>query len=431
MTQSEEIRRRIEVKIGQGEFLANLLYAAAKESTQVQEQFVDRLARIADTVRSLLESNDLIKSLHYDPAGYWPTQKGKSYAFLDAGVANIELPSAAPIGIRVGSYIVRPGHEGEGREQFNIELAIVDDLYSDNGVVFDSDFLDIAKLRDAARMTSETAVAYRLAHVPIDYRPTAIVMHGPLINPVAPYGLDDFPSFGRGACRKFLDDECWDGSEEDRQFVSLYLEILKRLRATGTPIVGVVERSIGREPVVLNRLLSKLQSENLLREAEAKQVFNDVKVYGLNDASLFDVVLRAGEYIAPLPIMRQGPESKWPDAWKTWIRVYPNALTTYLKPSELVMPFRVEAFEDVTDFAGVLGLVLHTSRLLPSYGFPVGLDIVDRFAKVPSWMSRGVTGQHQIVLLKKALESGDQRTITFAKRVLAAKGRDWLFRPQV
>jgi hypothetical protein len=96
-----------------------------------------------------------------------------------------------------------------------------------------------------------------------------------------------------------------------------------------------------------------------------------------------------------------------------------------------VMPFRVEAFEDVTDFRTVLDLILHTSRLLPSYGFPVGLDIVDRFAKVPSWMSRGIKGQHQVVLLKKALASGDPRALTFAKRVLAAKGRDWLFRPTV
>ena len=44
-------------------------------------------------------------------------------------------------------------------------------------------------------------------------------------------------------------------------------------------------------------------------------------------------------------------------------------------------------------------------------------------------MSRGVKGQHQVVLLRKALESGDPRVVTFAKRVLAAKGRDWWFRP--
>ena len=95
------------------------------------------------------------------------------------------------------------------------------------------------------------------------------------------------------------------------------------------------------------------------------------------------MVLEAGEYIVPLLVDRQGPENKWPDRWKQWIRDYPNALTTYLKPSETVVPFRVEAFESVPNIEPVLDLILHTSRLLPSYGFPVGLDIVDKFAKVP------------------------------------------------
>jgi hypothetical protein len=31
--------------------------------------------------------------------------------------------------------------------------------------------------------------------------------------------------------------------------------------------------------------------------------------------------------------------------------------------------------------------------------------------------------------LQKAMASGDPRALSFAKRVLAARGRDWLFRP--
>jgi hypothetical protein len=220
-----------------------------------------------------------------------------------------------------------------------------------------------------------------------------------------------------------------DDDPTDRKFVALYLELLRRLRATIVPVVGAVERSIGREPVVVNRILDRLQDDGSLRERDAKKLLDDLRAFGLNDASLFDVVLQEGEYVTPIPVMRQGPENKWPDFWKQWIRSYPNALTTYLKPSELVMPFRVEAFEDITDFTSVLDLILHTSRLLPSYGFPVGLDIVDKFAKVPAWMSRGVLSQHRIVLLQKAIASGDPRALVFAKRVLAARGRDWLFRP--
>lgn len=427
MSGEENIRRRIEARISQGEFIAGLLRVAGRESATVQSSFVDRLSHIAAMMRELFERNSMVRRLAYQPRDFWPTQKGRAIAFIDGGVANIDLPSAAPLGIRVGSYIVRPGDETERRERFNIELALVDDLFSPEGEVFDDDFIDIAKLRDAARMTSETSAAYRLAKSVTP--PDVILLHGPLVNPVSPYGLDGFPSFGPKACCIFFEDEQYKGDEEARQFVALYLDLLRHIMETGTPVLGVVERSIGRDPVVLRRILNGLQDKRHLKRDEVRDILGEVITYGLNDSSLFDVVLEEGEFIVPVAVDRQGPENKWPDRWKQWIRDYPKALTTYLKPAEAVMPFRVEAFENVSGFEQTLDLILHTSRLLPSYGFPVGLDIVDKFAKVPAWMSRGVKGQHQVVLLRKALESGDPRVLTFAKRVLAAKGRDWWFRP--
>jgi hypothetical protein len=427
MSETEDIRNRIEARISQGEFIAGLLRVAGRESSAVQQNFVDRLSHIAAMMRELLGQNDMIRKLQYRPREYWPQQRGRAIAFIDGGVANIDVPSAAPLGIRVGSYIVRPGDDSKHREKFNIELSLVDDLFSPQGAVFDDDFADTAKLRDVARMTSETATAYRLACS--EESPDLILLHGPLVNPVSPYGLAGFPSFALAACRVFLDDEKFDGDEEARQFVALYLDLLRRMEKTAKPVVGVVERSVGRDPVVVRRILNRLQDRQHLKRDEVRDVLEEVIAYGLNDASLFDVVLEDGEYIDPIPVDRQGPENKWPDQWKQWIRDYPKALTTYLKPSATILPFRVEGFESATSFESCLDLVLHTSRLLPSYGVPVGLDIVDKFAKVPAWMSRGVKGQYQVVLLRKALESGDPRVVTFAKRVLAAKGRDWWFRP--
>lgn len=429
---SADIRNRIEARISQGEFLANMLHSVHKQSDKVQADFVERLSAIAMATRALLERNELLRRIEYAPVTYWPSLRGSAYAFVDGGVASIDLPSAAPIGIRVGSYTVRPGDNSESRERFNIELALVDDLYSKTGVVYDDDFLDLAKLRDAARIVSELAAGLRLAQEPRDAGPLdAVILHGPLVNPVAPYGLDDFPAYGVDACRMFLGDPEWNGDERDRQFVSFYLLLLERARDTGTPVVGVVERSIGRDPVFIRRILDCLHVKGVLKEKDARELERQIISYGLNDSSLLDVVLSDGEYVAPIPVDRQGPINKWPEDWKRMIGTYPKVLTTYIKPSALVMPFRVEAFENINGFDSVLALVLHTSRLLPSYGFPVGLDIVDRFAKVPAWLSRGIKGQHQVVLLKQALASGDPRAVSFAKRVLAAKGRDWLFRPSI
>src|SRR5437879_7042277 len=100
----ETIRRRIEARIGQGEFIAGLLRVAAHESTAVQRNFVDRLSHIAAMMRELLDQNGMIARLTYRPRDFWPEQKGRVIAFIDGGVANIDLPSAAPLGIRVGSY---------------------------------------------------------------------------------------------------------------------------------------------------------------------------------------------------------------------------------------------------------------------------------------------------------------------------------------
>jgi hypothetical protein len=69
------------------------------------------------------------------------------------------------------------------------------------------------------------------------------------------------------------------------------------------------------------------------------------------------------------------------------------------------------------------------SRLLPHYSFPVGLDIVDKHAKVPEWMSKQVNVMLQAQLMRKAMETGNPNTIRMARRILSANTRDWLFRP--
>jgi hypothetical protein len=58
--------------------------------------------------------------------------------------------------------------------------------------------------------------------------PDAIVLHGPLINPVSPYGLDDFPAFGIEACRTMIGAPEWQPSNDptDRKFVAVLLELL-------------------------------------------------------------------------------------------------------------------------------------------------------------------------------------------------------------
>jgi hypothetical protein len=75
-------------------------------------------------------------------------------------------------------------------------------------------------------------------------------------------------------------------------------------------------------------------------------------------------------------------------------------------------------------------LILATARLLPGYGFPVALDIVDKFAKVPSWLSKEIGASHKAVLLRKAFESDDRKLQEYAIKMLSVSTRDWFFRPK-
>lgn len=425
----KDIRQRVQSKVERGHFLSSLLVMAKGGSASVQQDFIDALSDTASGMREILDQAHLIQRIEYEPRAFWLSQRGKAYCFIDGGVANLDLPSAAPIGLRVGTYVVRPGDTSENRESFNIVLSLVDELYGDDAWVYVDITNDTEKLRDAARIISEAAAAWK--SIDATEGLDAIFLHGPLVNPVSPYGFQKFPSFSQEAYNAFLMTEERDLDEEARHFVAAYKEILTSIRDQDVPVFGVVERSRGVNPVVIKEHLKRLQEADQLTPRMIKTIVAHLEDYRLNDAAVFDVVLQPGEYVTPVPINRQGPESKWPNEWIPYIRDYPLPFTSYLKPSEDAEPFRVETFETFEDLDQNLGLIFHTARLLPNYGFPVGLDIVDKFAKVPSWMNRSIRGQHATVLLKQALESNDPLVLAYAKKVLAARGRDWLFRPKV
>jgi hypothetical protein len=74
--------------------------------------------------------------------------------------------------------------------------------------------------------------------------------------------------------------------------------------------------------------------------------------------------------------------------------------------------------------------VLHCALLLPRYAFPVGLDIVDKFAHIPDWMSRPVNTHTAVQALKQALDQGDTKLFDALRRLLCGSEREWLLRPR-
>ena len=176
------LESRVRLKAERGEFLAQLLMTARGATSDVQADFIDKLCAISSAVRELFRDEGLIGTLKYEPRTFWASRRGERICFIDGGVARLDLPSAAPMGIRIGSYDVRLGDESSERERFNVDLSIVDELYADGGAYEDA-FEDTAKLTDAARIISE--IAGVVHHVEGQDPPNLVLLHGPIVNPAA------------------------------------------------------------------------------------------------------------------------------------------------------------------------------------------------------------------------------------------------------
>jgi hypothetical protein len=72
------------------------------------------------------------------------------------------------------------------------------------------------------------------------------------------------------------------------------------------------------------------------------------------------------------------------------------------------------------------------ARLLPGYGFPVGLDIADKHAHVPAWLTEAYSKLIRYHL-GVSLQRGDIRDADMRRILVQAiymTHRDWLFRPK-
>jgi hypothetical protein len=83
------------------------------------------------------------------------------------------------------------------------------------------------------------------------------------------------------------------------------------------------------------------------------------------------------------------------------------------------------------EFGTLVDLMYHTAKLLPRYAFPVGLDIADKYAKIPDWIAKGISAELSGVILRRALRTGDPHLVAQVRQLLARGSRDFFFRPEI
>lgn len=413
----------------------------------------------------------------------WPHFQNEVVTFVDGGIGSVEISSQVPILLRVGSYCVRTGEKRlSHREQFGYYPVILGDLQG--GSKDRKDFPDIV------RITAELLGGLSALERTPDLR--VLMFHGPLVYLVGSYaghtpfterdidlflhhyGADEMR--GRSLKEQFLKDarveiypQMTEASDEwirRRVFeplswmAFLYRRILAEAkRRTPVPIIaGVVERGESREfseEVLLKRVFQGMRTKgngNYFNSLFGRTDLNSPKSLldrlGYNDPLLLGMILNPGELSDCWTIdkyhgLRMGNvvlpgESKEETVNFSQLRPssgtgFPEITGAYLHVSETTSPVRIEVFSELGPDqileAGRRSFLY--SRLLPGYGFPVGLDVADKYAKVPAWMTRGygklIRWQLGVSLQKGEINDAEMRRILV--QAIYLTHRDWLFRP--
>ncbi len=437
---------------------------------------------IADTQQG--RRTDPILEVRRVPETSWADVQDEVVTFIDGGVGQVQLASQVPILLRVGSYRVRTGERRlSEREQFGYYPVILGDL--EGGSKERKDFIDIV------RITAELLAGLSALERTPDLR--VLIFHGPLTYLVGSYAghtpfterdIDLFlrqyaqdAQIARALKEDFLrqahvdiypkitkrpDEWARQRIFEPLSFIAFLLRRLcERARQRPVPayIVGVVERGNLRElseTILLERVFRGLRQKgnidyfnNMYGRTDLSTPKALLDRLGYTDALLMAMLLEPGQYSESWSMnkfdgLRRG-EVALPgladeelvnfEALKPGPFGFPRIRGCYLHVSEITEPVRIEVFDELADadyLENVVRRVYLYSRLLPGYGFPVGLDIADKYAHIPTWLTNAYSKliRYHLGISLQQGEISDAEMRRVLVQAIYMTHRDWLFRPE-
>lgn len=414
----------------------------------------------------------------------WSQLQGDVVSFIDGGVGRVEIASQVPILLRVGSYSVRTGERRmREREHFGYYPVILGDLQG--GSKDRKDFVDIVRI--TAELLGGLSALVRNPDLRV------LMFHGPLVYLVGsytghtPFTEDDVDLFLRnyaqdeGSARtlkeEFLQEarvQIYPAMVPDRAdewsrrrvfepiswIAFLYRSLIREARRRNPVaiIAGVVERSGLREfaeSVLLERVFRGLREKGnadhfnrLFGRTDLTSPKAFLDRLGYNDTLLLSMILRPGDrteawIISKYHGLRNARVSLPGEAFSTDVAFaslrggpfgFPAVSGCYIHVSDTTEPIRIETFEELgsnqLDEAARRAYLY--SRLLPGYGFPVGLDIVDKYAHVPNWLTQayGKLIKHHLGVSLQRGEVSDVEMRRLLVQAIYMTHRDWIYRPE-
>ncbi len=447
--------------------------------------FIKDLRRNIDAANSGRRDTGILQTFSVADAT-WEDLQNEQVSFIDGGIGQVELSNQVPIFLRVGSYGVRVGERRLAeRENFGYYPVIFGDL--EGGSKERRDFPDIVRI--TAELLGGISTLYRnpdirvlLFHGPLVYLMNAYAGHTPFTETdidlflkhysndrdeaeqlkedfLEKARLDIYPEIAGGRSdewsnRRLFEPLSW--------IAFLYRKLISvaQKRKPHPIIAGVIERGASREfceKVLLDRVFRSL------REKGNEDYFNDM--FGLTDLTspknlmdrlgytdtlILPLLLETGEYSEHWEMnkssglgsgeIRLPKESGSSTVNFSCLRDssplgFPVIRGTYIRTTENTEPIRVEVFSKLGEdqVKEAVRRVYLYSRLLPNYGFPVGLDIADKFAHVPNWMTEAYAKmiRHTLGVSLQKGEINDEDMRKVLVQAIYMTPRDWLFRPNV
>ena len=447
-------------------------------------RFISDLRRSMDAANKGVRDSSILQTYSVKDAS-WEEFQNELVSFIDGGIGQTEL-SQVPVLLRVGSYEVHVGERNmTERENFGYYPVIFGDL--EGGSKERRDFPDIVRitaelLGGFSALSRNPNLRVLMFHGPLVYLMGAYAGHTPFTEAdinlflkhysgdkeqakqlkeefIDKARLDIYPAMAGGRSDEWADRRLF---EPLAWIAFLYRKLIcVALSRKPRPIIaGVVERGGSREfceKVLLERIFRSLRQkgkENYFNEmfglSNLTSPENLMDMLGYTDTLLLPLLLDTGEYSEHWNMnkysgLRSGEIRLPGESGSSTVDFsclrddsplgFPTITGTYIRVSENTEPIRVEVFSEFGEdqVEEVVRRVYLYSRLLPNYGFPVGLDIADKFAHVPNWMTRAYDKmiRHTLGVSLQKGEISDEDMRRVLVQAIYMTPRDWFLRPTV